>query len=86
VLQAAVEDASPWMKGGLEEQMIGGGKTIRPKLYIGSAFRGHQHVVGSDAQRSSPSTDPNAAIFQTADLGAVGDFRKILSWSGTGKK
>ncbi len=65
-----------------EEQMIGqSGKTIRPKLYIGIGISGViQHVVGiQDANVIiAINNDPNAAIFQSADLGAVADFRKIV--------
>ena len=64
-----------------EEQMIGqSGKTIRPKLYIGIGISGViQHVVGiQDAKVIiAVNNDPKAAIFQSADLGAVADFRKI---------
>ena len=65
-----------------EEQMIGqSGKTIRPKLYIGIGISGViQHVVGiQDAKVIiAVNNDPKAAIFQSADLGAVADFRKII--------
>ena len=65
-----------------EEQMIGqSGKTIRPKLYIGIGISGViQHVVGIlDAKVIiAINHDPNAAIFHSADLGAVADFRKIV--------
>jgi len=65
-----------------EEQMIGqSGKTIRPKLYIGIGISGViQHVVGiQDANVIiAINNDSNAAIFQSADLGAVADFRKIV--------
>ncbi len=62
--------------------MIGqSGKTIRPKLYIGIGISGViQHVVGiQDAKMIiAINNDPKAAIFQTADLGVVSDFRKVL--------
>ena len=65
-----------------EEQMIGqSGKTIRPKLYIGIGISGViQHVVGiQDAKVIiAINNDSNAAIFQSADLGAVADFRQIV--------
>ena len=84
VLQAAVGGTRPPLDEGWisEEQMIGqSGKTIRPKLYIGVGISGViQHVVGiQDAGTIvAINQDPNAAIFQTSDLGAVADFRKIL--------
>ena len=65
-----------------EGQMIGqSGKTIRPKLYIGVGISGViQHVVGiQDAKMiMAINNDPQAAIFQTADLGVVSDFRKVV--------
>ncbi len=65
-----------------EEQMIGqSGTTIRPKLYIGIGISGViQHLVGiQDAKIViAINNDPHAAIFQSADLGAVADFRKIV--------
>ena len=65
-----------------EEQMIGqSGKTVRPKLYIGVGISGViQHVVGiQDAKVIiAINNDPSASIFQSADLGAVADFRKII--------
>jgi electron transfer flavoprotein alpha subunit len=65
-----------------EEQMIGqSGKTIRPKLYIGIGISGViQHVVGIQDSKViiAVNNDPKAAIFQSADLGAVTDFRKLV--------
>jgi len=83
-LQGAVGGTRPPLDEGWisEDQMIGqSGKTIRPKLYIGMGISGViQHVVGiQDAQMIiAINHDPQAAIFQTADLGVVGDFRKIV--------
>jgi electron transfer flavoprotein alpha subunit len=83
-LDAAVGGTRPPLDEGWisEEQMIGqSGKTIRPKLYIGIGISGVvQHVVGiQDAKVIiAVNNDPKAAIFQSADLGAVADFRKII--------
>jgi electron transfer flavoprotein alpha subunit len=83
-LDAAVGGTRPPLDEGWigEEQMIGqSGKTIRPKLYIGIGISGViQHVVGiQDAKVViAINNDPHAAIFQSADLGAVTDFRKIV--------
>ncbi len=83
-LHAAVGGTRPPLdEGWIEEgQMIGqSGKTIRPKLYIGVGISGViQHVVGiQDAKVIiAINNDPHAAIFQSADLGAVTDFRKII--------
>jgi len=83
-LHAAVGGTRPPLDEGWisEEQMIGqSGKTIRPKLYIGIGISGViQHVVGiQDAKVIiAINQDPRAAIFQSADLGVVADFRKVL--------
>lgn len=83
-LHGAVGGTRPPLDDGwiTEEQMIGqSGKTIRPKLYIGIGISGViQHIVGiQDAKIIiAINNDPHAPIFQTADLGAVGDFRRIV--------
>jgi electron transfer flavoprotein alpha subunit len=83
-LHAAVGGTRPpldegWIKEG---QMVGqSGKTIRPKLYIGVGISGViQHVVGIQDSKMiiAINNDPHAAIFQSADLGVVTDFRKIV--------
>ena len=84
VLHAAIGGTRPPLdEGWIEEgQMIGqSGKTIRPKLYIGVGISGViQHVVGIQDAKVIVAVNnaPHAAIFQSADLGAVVDFRKIL--------
>jgi len=65
-----------------EHQMIGqSGRTIRPKLYIGVGISGViQHTVGIQDAKTiiAVNNDPKAAIFETADLGIVADYRKII--------
>lgn len=84
VLGGAVGGTRPPFDEGwiAEHQMIGqSGKTIRPKLYIGVGISGViQHVVGIQEAKViiAINNDPKASIFQSADLGAVIDFRKIL--------
>jgi electron transfer flavoprotein alpha subunit len=84
VLHGAVGGTRPPLDEGWirEDQMIGqSGKTIRPKLYIGVGISGViQHTVGIQDAKTiiAINNDPKAAIFENADLGAVGDFRKIL--------
>jgi len=84
VLNGAVGGTRPPLDEGWisEAQMIGqSGKTIRPKLYIGIGVSGViQHVVGiQDAKVIiAINNDAQAAIFKCADLGVVGDFRKIV--------
>jgi electron transfer flavoprotein alpha subunit len=83
-LHGAVGGTRPPLDEGwiAEDQMIGqSGKTIRPKLYIGVGISGViQHTVGiQDAKFIlAINNDPQAAIFQTADLGVAEDFRKIV--------
>lgn len=84
VLNGAVGGTRPPLDEGWisEDQMIGqSGRTIRPRLYIGIGISGViQHVVGiQDAKVIiAINHDPKAAIFQSADLGVIGDFRQIL--------
>jgi electron transfer flavoprotein alpha subunit len=69
-------------KWALEDQMIGvGGKTVRPKLYIGAGISGAlQHTVGIQDSKIivAINNDANAPIFEGADFGIVGDLRKII--------
>jgi electron transfer flavoprotein alpha subunit len=65
-----------------ENRMIGqSGKTIKPRLYIGVGISGmSHHVVGMDESHCivAVNIDPNAAIFEVADVAVVGDYRNIL--------
>jgi electron transfer flavoprotein alpha subunit len=65
-----------------EDQMIGqSGKTVRPRLYIGVGLSGmSHHVVGMDGSELvvAINSDPQAPLFDVADIGIVGDFREIL--------
>ena len=65
-----------------EDQMIGqSGKTIRPKLYLGIGISGViQHTVGIQDAKTiiAVNHNPKAAIFETADVGVVADYRKII--------
>ena len=65
-----------------EEQMIGqSGKTIRPRLYIGAGISGmSHHVVGMDGSELvvAINSDPQAPLFEVADICITGDFREII--------
>jgi electron transfer flavoprotein alpha subunit len=65
-----------------EDQMIGtSGLTVRPKLYIGIALSGHpHHLVGvkEPGLTVGINIDPNAPIFESCDIGLVGDYQEIV--------
>jgi electron transfer flavoprotein alpha subunit len=65
-----------------EGQMIGtSGLKVRPKLYIGIALSGHpHHLVGIKEPELvvGINIDPNAPIFESCDIGLVGDYREIV--------
>lgn len=57
------------------------GKTVRPKVYVAAGISGAlQHKVGMQNSDFiiAINTDPNAPIFEVADVGIVGDMFEVI--------
>jgi electron transfer flavoprotein alpha subunit len=70
---------SGWLP--LERQIGSSGQTVAPKLYIGLGVSGAiQHIVGMKGARTivAINKDPEAPIFEIADVAVVGDLFQVV--------
>ncbi len=84
VLKAEVSSSRAVVDAGIKDrdvQVGQTGKTVRPEVYIACGISGAiQHVVGMEGSELiiAVNKDKTAPIFETADLGIVGDANVIV--------
>ena len=84
VVGGVVACSRPVVEAGLmpyERQVGQTGKTVAPKLYFAIGVSGAvQHMVGMQGSEKivAINSDPQAPIFTVADVGIVGDHKKVV--------
>jgi electron transfer flavoprotein alpha subunit len=84
LVRGTVACSRPVVEAGLmpyERQVGQTGKTVAPKLYLGIGVSGAvQHLVGMQGSEKiiAINADPKAPIFNVADVGIIGDYKKVV--------